>query len=77
MRGFTDLRRAAGLGNRKKFAVVTGISLRSLSAFDNDHRDPPVLLIRYLRLLAGGCRFCPNLKRENQPKENNTCPQTK
>ena len=67
MKRFPELRKAAGLGERLDFARETGFSLRSLSAFDNDRREPPLFLIKYLRLLAAGCQFCPLLHRSNIP----------
>ena len=62
---FRALREAAGLGDRSKFSESTGISLRTLSDYDNEHSAPPLVLIKYLRMLANGCQVCQMRKRAN------------
>ena len=78
MKEFRRLREQAGLITREEFANDTGYSLRTLTAFDNDTRDPPLFLIRYLRLLASGCKHCPNRRNLHRiTKGGKTCQQTK
>ncbi len=60
---FKALRSAAGLGNRAEFCMHTGISPRTLTDYDCGHSAPPIILIRYLRLLANGCSICAMRKR--------------
>lgn len=67
MKGFVELRRAAGLGNRMDFMIECQVSERTLVDYDNDKRNPPIVLVKYLRLLANGCKLCP-LARHNATK---------
>ena len=67
MKNFADLRKAAGLGDRNAFLMELQISERSLSEYDNDKRNPPIVLVKYLRLLANGCKLCPLARRNAQP----------
>ena len=81
MKGFKQLRIRAGLAEPADFRLETGYSQRSLTAFDNDTRDPPLFLVHYLKLLASGCQYCPNRKNIHTPthhtKGGTPCPQTK
>ncbi|MBQ6470880.1 MAG: hypothetical protein IJJ33_02755 [Victivallales bacterium] len=65
MKNFVALRTAAGFPGREEFAVHAGISLRSVTDYDHDHREPPLCLVLYLRLLANGCQYCPMRQRAN------------
>lgn len=68
MKNFSDLRIAAGLGNRTDFLCECGVSERTLVDYDNNKREPPIILVKYLRLLANGCKLCPLARRNaNQP----------
>ena len=67
MINFVELRRAAGLGNRMDFIIECQVSERTLVDYDNDKRNPPIVLVKYLRLLANGCKLCP-LARHNATK---------
>lgn len=64
---FRDLRIKAGFEDRKALMAECGISERALSDYDNDKREPPLALVKYLRLLANGCKLCP-LARHNYNK---------
>ncbi|MBQ7650913.1 MAG: hypothetical protein IJS15_08135 [Victivallales bacterium] len=61
MKNFRSLRQAAGF-DRQTFIAELCISERTLCDYDNDRREPPIVLIRYLRLLANGCKLCPLAK---------------
>lgn len=63
MKHFRSLRQAAGFADRQKFIIELSISERTLCSYDNDEREPPVVLVRYLRLLANGCKLCPLARR--------------
>lgn len=62
MKNFRSLRLAAGF-DRQDFITELSISERTLCDYDNDKREPPIVLIRYLRLLANGCKLCPLARR--------------
>jgi hypothetical protein len=63
MKNFRSLRQAAGFADRQKFITELCISERTLCGYDNDEREPPVVLVRFLRLLANGCKLCPLARR--------------
>ncbi len=80
MKEFKQLRIRAGLIEAKDFRQETGYSQRSLTAFDNDTREPPLFLIHFLKMLAAGCQYCPNRKNIHTPthtKGGKTCQPTK
>ena len=46
MKNFAELRKAAGLGNRMDFIIECQVSERTLVDYDNDKRNPPIVLVK-------------------------------
>lgn len=74
MKNFTELRKAAGLADRNDFMLECGVSERSLVEYDTGKRNPPMILVKFLRLLANGCKLCPlahrNYSTQHKTEEN-------
>jgi transcriptional regulator with XRE-family HTH domain len=69
MKNFAELRAAAGLQDRAKFLEATGLSDRTLTAYDNDKAEPSIILLTLLRMMANGCRFCQNAHKRAKPHD--------
>lgn len=69
MKNFAELRAAAGLQDRQKFLEATGLSDRTLTAYDNDRAEPSVVLLTLLRMMANGCRYCGHARKRAKPHD--------
>lgn len=67
MKHFVQLRTEAGLGDRAAFLRATGLSDRTLTAYDNDRAEPSLVLLKLLRMLANGCLYCAHAQKRTQP----------
>ena len=73
MKNFVELRTAAGLGDRAKFLSATGLSDRTLTAYDHDKAEPSLVLLKFLRMLANGCLFCAQAQNRIKPHKCENC----